>query len=237
MTRGPKKDPSSGRSKAAQQRKMIAAFKQVEKTVGPQDVPLIQDMTPAIEEVAEIMAASQKKKDEIAELATARNDVEKYRTSLVMYLKGVSVKEIAKKLDINTWTVDRWLKMDAWEALRTDMFRTVREEAAKSVKKKEVDKAKKMVDVLDPLLLDLTEKAVMHSETLDGIAGKDYVRLALDAMKLKAQLSGEFVENKAVSVGPNEAFQKIMEMNMSEPPMDLDPEFVRELKKEPKLIE
>lgn len=168
-------------------------------------------------------------------LVVTLNDIQKYHECLTLYLYGHTYKDIEQAAEINRKQLETWSQKNNWENLRIRFFRQVEKKVLEESVSKESLRIGKTIDVVNELVQDLVDKAIEHSRSLEGITGKDYVRFALDGLKLKAQLSGEFVENKNVTVGSAQAFQKIMEMPK------INPEDIMEgdmkLVESPKLLE
>lgn len=164
-----------------------------------------------------------------------QKDMEAYNAALVMFMRGVPSSEISRITDIANATIKNWASKEDWDGMRLEIRKTIREEIVKKTLNTERRRVERMVDIIDPLLSDLCEKALEHSQDRDGITGKDYIKYALDAIRLKAQLSGEITEKKELSVGPNDAFRAIMDMNAAgvTPPEGIDPLLLEA----PKLIE
>lgn len=154
--------------------------------------------------------------------------------AFAMYCCGSSRKAIAKKFGIDEKTVGGWCSSQNWDDLKKKMIAKVQGQVADNLGEKMANQTTKMLDLLMPVVNELGQQAktVVNSRGLDD---KEIMKFFHDFAKLTGQFSGEFSENKNITIGSNDVYEKLMSMG-NNPKVDTAG-FKAELVEEPKLIE
>ena len=151
-----------------------------------------------------------------------------------MFCCGESRASIAKKLGVADKTVGVWADTQDWDVLKKKTIAKVQGRVAENLGEKMTENTTKMLDLLMPVVNELGKQAKTVVEHR-GLEDKEIMKFFHDFAKLTGQFSGEFAENKNVTIGTNDVYEKIMSMG-TEPNTDKEG-FKAELMEEPKLIE
>jgi len=162
------------------------------------------------------------------------SDVRVYLNSFILYLNGVTNKEIGKRSEIDVKTLRGWIKEDGWAEMKKNIQIEACQEIAEEVKTQYIDKGKEIKEYLLPVTFKLGEmaKEVLHKK--NELEDKDILKLFHDFSKLAGQFTGELSEKQDVSIGPNAAYEKILGLSGDEfSAKEIDPALLAA----PKLIE
>lgn len=87
-------------------------------------------------------------------------------------------------------------------------------------------KIKKVTDQVDPFLSKLVERTHKALDSEEDLTSKDHLAHLVQLLKLKANLTGEFIDNKNISFGPNEVYKRIMGIDSTPDIGKIDPKLL-----------
>ena len=204
-------------------------FDSVEELLGKKPVPIDQSQK---EDISEFLKEDISRQYLEKAIDTKEFPLPTYWSAYTLYAGGALVSEISKALKVPGPTITSWSMRHNWKESKKKIRSLIQQGLEKAIVKDSVKKALIVADRLEPFidqLEGLLEGAICE---LDA---KDVLKYYMTMTDAYAQLKGQKVEQKSVTIGVNDVFEELM-MNKNAPIPSKD-SFKAELVELPKLIE
>lgn len=161
-------------------------------------------------------------------------DIAMYAACLNLYLRGLSQASICEHTGCAKRTLSVWVQQ-GWVDLREKLFTNITVDIFQQIQAEEVRHSKLLIKKLKPITNKLSARALIAADD-KNLTAKDVLTQAREFIRLTGQFTGELVDNKNVSVGPNQIFTDVMEKINKTHVKEAEDAIPLELKEEPKLL-